>query len=158
MTKALPYKDDSSRLKAQSSIKFRFRPALLSAFNPAGAGLFAVLSDSTVDPSGEKGFGGQTSSRPLRIAIAGGGTGGHLFPGIAIAQEFMARNSDTKVIFISTGNPLERSVLSKANFKLETIKATELKAGEYGTKLNPQPEFRQEFGEPFGFLKIFPRI
>ncbi|UCD77642.1 MAG: undecaprenyldiphospho-muramoylpentapeptide beta-N-acetylglucosaminyltransferase [Desulfobacterales bacterium] len=65
--------------------------------------------------------------RPLNIIIAGGGTGGHLFPGIAIAQEFQRRNAATRVIFVSTGNPLEKSVLAKAGFELECITAAGIK-------------------------------
>lgn len=65
--------------------------------------------------------------RPLRIVIAGGGTGGHLFPGLAIAQEFMMRNKNNTVVFISTGNPLERSVLSQTGFRLESVTAEGIK-------------------------------
>jgi UDP-N-acetylglucosamine--N-acetylmuramyl-(pentapeptide) pyrophosphoryl-undecaprenol N-acetylglucosamine transferase len=68
-----------------------------------------------------------SARRALRIIIAGGGTGGHLFPGIAIAREFEARNSATRVIFVSTGNPMERSVLSKTVFELRCITATGIK-------------------------------
>ncbi len=68
-----------------------------------------------------------SAQRPLRIVIAGGGTGGHLFPGIALAQEFEARNSATRVIFVSTGNPMERSVLSKTVFELRCITAAGIK-------------------------------
>jgi UDP-N-acetylglucosamine--N-acetylmuramyl-(pentapeptide) pyrophosphoryl-undecaprenol N-acetylglucosamine transferase len=53
--------------------------------------------------------------------MAGGGTGGHLFPGIAIAQEFMARNSQNEIVFVSTGNQLEQRVLDKMNFALERV-------------------------------------
>ena len=70
---------------------------------------------------------GQPSDRPLRIVIAGGGTGGHLFPGIAVAQEFEARNAANRIIFVSTGNPLERSVLSKTAYTLQTITAAGIK-------------------------------
>ena len=70
---------------------------------------------------------GQPFSRPLRIVIAGGGTGGHLFPGIAAAQEFEARNSATRILFVSTGNPLERSVLSKTGYPLKTITVAAIK-------------------------------
>jgi UDP-N-acetylglucosamine--N-acetylmuramyl-(pentapeptide) pyrophosphoryl-undecaprenol N-acetylglucosamine transferase len=70
---------------------------------------------------------GQPSNRPLRIVIAGGGTGGHLFPGIAVAQEFEARHAASKIIFVSTGNPLERSVLSKTGYTLQTITAAGIK-------------------------------
>lgn len=65
--------------------------------------------------------------KALRIVIAGGGTGGHLFPGVAIAQEFMARNKGNSVVFISTGNPLERSVLSQTDFRLESVAAEGIK-------------------------------
>jgi UDP-N-acetylglucosamine--N-acetylmuramyl-(pentapeptide) pyrophosphoryl-undecaprenol N-acetylglucosamine transferase len=62
-----------------------------------------------------------------RLVIAGGGTGGHLFPGIAIAQEFKARNPQNKILFVSTGNPFERSALSSAGFGLKTISAEGIK-------------------------------
>lgn len=65
--------------------------------------------------------------RPLRVVMAGGGTGGHLFPGIAIAREFMARNSATRIIFVSTGNRLEKAVLSKAGFDLRSIQVAGIK-------------------------------
>jgi UDP-N-acetylglucosamine--N-acetylmuramyl-(pentapeptide) pyrophosphoryl-undecaprenol N-acetylglucosamine transferase len=75
-------------------------------------------------PGGKSGTG---VSRPLRIVMAGGGTGGHLFPGLAIAQEFMTRDERNTVLFVSTGNPLERSVLNETDFKLETITAQGIK-------------------------------
>jgi UDP-N-acetylglucosamine--N-acetylmuramyl-(pentapeptide) pyrophosphoryl-undecaprenol N-acetylglucosamine transferase len=59
--------------------------------------------------------------------MAGGGTGGHLFPGIAIAREFMTRNSATRIIFVSTGNQLEKKVLSGAGFELRSIQVAGIK-------------------------------
>ena len=70
---------------------------------------------------------GSTRNRALRILIAGGGTGGHLFPGIAIAQEFQHRNAANRILFVSSGNPLERSVLAKAGFELGCITAAGIK-------------------------------
>jgi len=61
--------------------------------------------------------------RAIRIALAGGGTGGHLFPGIAIAREFETRNRENAVIFVSTGNPLEKRILTTAGYALECISA-----------------------------------
>ena len=77
------------------------------------------------DPQAERSSNG--APRALKIVIAGGGTGGHLFPGLAIAQEFMVRNKHNTVLFVSTGNPLERSVLSQTDFRLETISAEGIK-------------------------------
>lgn len=92
-----------------------------------GFQLCAAASEGYQISSGSDGTSSPKASRPLRIVIAGGGTGGHLFPGLAIAQEFMRRNEHNTVLFVSTGNPLERSVLSQTDFKLETITAEGIK-------------------------------
>jgi UDP-N-acetylglucosamine--N-acetylmuramyl-(pentapeptide) pyrophosphoryl-undecaprenol N-acetylglucosamine transferase len=64
---------------------------------------------------------------PLRIAIAAGGTGGHLFPGIAIGQAFMTRSAANAVLFVSIGKPFEKTALAKAGFPLERITSAALK-------------------------------
>ncbi len=61
------------------------------------------------------------------VLIAGGGTGGHLFPGIAIAQAFMARNPGNNVLFVSAGKPLEKTVLAKAGFRHKTVTSEGIK-------------------------------
>ena len=53
--------------------------------------------------------------------IAGGGTGGHLFPGVAIAEEFRRRNGASRVLFIGTKRGLEARVLPQIGFALETL-------------------------------------
>jgi UDP-N-acetylglucosamine--N-acetylmuramyl-(pentapeptide) pyrophosphoryl-undecaprenol N-acetylglucosamine transferase len=58
---------------------------------------------------------------PLRLVIAGGGTGGHLFPGIAIAQEFCARHPLNRVLFVGSGRPLEKAALARVGFPLATL-------------------------------------
>ena len=70
-----------------------------------------------------------------RLLIAGGGTGGHLFPGIAIAREFMARNAQNAVLFVSTGNPFEQKALSHAGFPLETVSVAGIKGRGIWQKL-----------------------
>ena len=67
------------------------------------------------------------SKESLKIVMAGGGTGGHLFPGIAIAQEFMARNSQNEIVFVSTGNQLEKRILDKMNFALARVSVEGIK-------------------------------
>jgi UDP-N-acetylglucosamine--N-acetylmuramyl-(pentapeptide) pyrophosphoryl-undecaprenol N-acetylglucosamine transferase len=65
----------------------------------------------------------QNATKALRVVIAGGGTGGHLFPGIAIAQEFLAKNAENSVLFVGTGRPFEISILSEAGFAHKRITA-----------------------------------
>jgi UDP-N-acetylglucosamine--N-acetylmuramyl-(pentapeptide) pyrophosphoryl-undecaprenol N-acetylglucosamine transferase len=57
----------------------------------------------------------------MRIVIAGGGTGGHLFPGIAIAEEFIKRDKQTEVLFIGTQKGIESKFLGSAGYELSTI-------------------------------------
>jgi len=63
----------------------------------------------------------------VKIVIAGGVTGGHLFPGIAIAQEFISKDRDNRVLFISSGNALEQSMLAETGFNLRTISVQGIK-------------------------------
>ncbi|MFO7970326.1 MAG: undecaprenyldiphospho-muramoylpentapeptide beta-N-acetylglucosaminyltransferase [Desulfobacterales bacterium] len=63
----------------------------------------------------------------LRIVIAGGGTGGHLFPGIALAQEFTASNPNNRLLFVGTGKPFETTALSKAGFAHKSITSEGIK-------------------------------
>ena len=38
----------------------------------------------------------------MRVILAGGGTGGHLFPGLAVAREFQRRDAMTEILFVGT--------------------------------------------------------
>ncbi len=60
-------------------------------------------------------------AKPLRLVLAGGGTGGHLFVGIAVAEVLMARDPANRVLFVSTGNRFERSVLKRRGFPLARV-------------------------------------
>jgi len=64
---------------------------------------------------------------PLRVVIAGGGTGGHLYPGIAVAREFLARRPGTEVSFAGTARGLEAKVLPREGFALDLIRSGGLK-------------------------------
>ena len=63
----------------------------------------------------------------MRVILAGGGTGGHLFPGLAVAREFQRRNSMTEILFVGTEQGIEFKVLPREGFKLETIPVRGLK-------------------------------
>ncbi len=59
--------------------------------------------------------------RELRIIIAGGGTGGHLFPGIAIARELKKRCEKVHILFIVGRRKMERDIILKAGFEIRSI-------------------------------------
>jgi UDP-N-acetylglucosamine--N-acetylmuramyl-(pentapeptide) pyrophosphoryl-undecaprenol N-acetylglucosamine transferase len=61
------------------------------------------------------------------MIIAGGGTGGHLFPGIAIAEEVLGRNPMNRVLFIGTERGLEKKILGRMGYPLRFLKVEGLK-------------------------------
>jgi len=62
-----------------------------------------------------------------RIVVTGGGTGGHLFPGIALARGLRGRIGDCRVLFIGTPRHLDRETLAGEKFELATIHCMGLK-------------------------------
>ena len=63
----------------------------------------------------------------MRIIFAGGGTGGHLFPGLAVAREFLRRDAGTEILFVGTEQGIEFRVLPKEGFRLETLSVKGMK-------------------------------
>ena len=68
-----------------------------------------------------------TTSQPLRVLIAGGGTGGHLYPGLAVAQVLMRRRPGTVVTFAGTARGLEARVVPREGYALDLIRSAGLK-------------------------------
>jgi len=59
----------------------------------------------------------------MRVIIAAGGTGGHLYPGVALAREFARLDPGSETIFVGTDRGLERKVVPREGFELITITA-----------------------------------
>ncbi len=57
----------------------------------------------------------------VRVIIAGGGTGGHLFPGIVIARELKKRLDEIYILFVTGKRKMEREILLKAGFEARSI-------------------------------------
>ena len=59
----------------------------------------------------------------MRVVIAGGGTGGHLFPGLAVAEELRNRDASTEVIFVGTEFGIEARVVPREGYPLKFLRA-----------------------------------
>ena len=68
-----------------------------------------------------------TGEAPLRVVIAGGGTGGHLYPGIAIARELVSRRPDAQISFAGTARGIEARVVPREGHALDVIRSGGLK-------------------------------
>jgi UDP-N-acetylglucosamine--N-acetylmuramyl-(pentapeptide) pyrophosphoryl-undecaprenol N-acetylglucosamine transferase len=61
------------------------------------------------------------TGRGKRILVAGGGTGGHLFPGIAIARGLKARFDEVDILFVVGRKKMEKEIINKAGFEARSI-------------------------------------
>ncbi len=71
---------------------------------------------------------------PLKLLVAGGGTGGHVFPALAVAKEWLSRGANREAIFVGTARGLENRLVPEAGIALEHIRSAGLK-GMGGMKL-----------------------
>jgi UDP-N-acetylglucosamine--N-acetylmuramyl-(pentapeptide) pyrophosphoryl-undecaprenol N-acetylglucosamine transferase len=63
----------------------------------------------------------------MKVLIAAGGTGGHIYPGIAVAKEIMRRGGGSKVLFVGTARGLETKIVPENGFELALINSAGLK-------------------------------
>ncbi len=73
-----------------------------------------MINVNTISPDNKK----EMLNRPLRIIIAGGGTGGHIFPAIAIANALKKRNPEIEFLFVGAEGKMEMQKIPEAGFKI----------------------------------------
>jgi UDP-N-acetylglucosamine--N-acetylmuramyl-(pentapeptide) pyrophosphoryl-undecaprenol N-acetylglucosamine transferase len=67
------------------------------------------------------------TGRPLKAVLTGGGTGGHVIPAIAVAEEITARGGEAR--FVGTAGRLEATLVPKAGFPIDFIDVRPLRGG-----------------------------
>lgn len=82
----------------------------------------------------------------MKVVIAGGGTGGHLYPGIAIAREVLKTNGNT-VLFVGTRQGIETKVLPREDLPVRFISVGKLKG------MKPASVIRTLLALPFSLLQ-----
>ena len=60
----------------------------------------------------------------MRVIMTGGGTGGHIFPAIAIADEIMKRESSSHILFIGAKGKMEEKVVPENNYDIKLIEVS----------------------------------
>ena len=91
----------------------------------------------------------------MRMIIAGGGTGGHLFPGIAIAEEFKERGDENEVLFVGTEKGIEARVLPKLGWPVRFISAEGIKGKGALSKIRALYKLIPGFFESVKVIKEF---
>lgn len=57
----------------------------------------------------------------MRFLISGGGTGGHIYPGVAIAKKILQKHPHSKILFVGTENGLEKKLIPHEGFDIQFI-------------------------------------
>jgi len=68
----------------------------------------------------------------MNIVFTCGGTGGHIYPAIAVARMFRERQPDCKILFIGAEDGMENKIVPREGFRLETVKIS-----NYQRRLTP---------------------
>ncbi|MEJ7847513.1 MAG: undecaprenyldiphospho-muramoylpentapeptide beta-N-acetylglucosaminyltransferase [Pyrinomonadaceae bacterium] len=91
----------------------------------------------------------------MRVLIAAGGTGGHIFPGIAVAKEIMLRDESSEVLFVGTTRGLETKIVPDNGFQLSLIDSVGLKNVGFIRKIKGLAILPKSFLEARRLLKEF---
>jgi UDP-N-acetylglucosamine--N-acetylmuramyl-(pentapeptide) pyrophosphoryl-undecaprenol N-acetylglucosamine transferase len=91
----------------------------------------------------------------MRVLIAAGGTGGHIYPGIAVAQEIMRRDANAKVRFVGTLRGLEGRLVPQAGFELTLIDSSGLKNVSIGARVRGVAMLPKSFLSTLSLLREF---
>lgn len=76
-----------------------------------------------------------TQEHNIRLIITGGGTGGHLFPGISLAQAMMQSYPDSEVLYIGTERKVDKTGLTGLGFTVKTIRSQGIKGKSSAAKI-----------------------
>lgn len=91
----------------------------------------------------------------MKLVIAGGGTGGHLFPGISVAEEFLSRDASNEVLFVGTQKGIESRVVPQSGYHLETITASGVRGKNGFAKIKGIAQFMFGYSQSRQILKKF---
>ena len=91
----------------------------------------------------------------MKVLIAAGGTGGHIYPGIAVAKEIMSRDERSEVLFVGTSRGLETRIVPENGFQLSLINSAGLKNVGLAGKLKGLAVLPKSFLEARRLIKEF---
>ena len=91
----------------------------------------------------------------MKVLIAAGGTGGHIYPGIAIAKEILRRDAESEVLFVGTARGLETKIVPDNGFQLTLINSAGLKNVGFVGKVKGMMILPKSFVEARKILKEF---
>jgi UDP-N-acetylglucosamine--N-acetylmuramyl-(pentapeptide) pyrophosphoryl-undecaprenol N-acetylglucosamine transferase len=89
----------------------------------------------------------------VKLLIAGGGTGGHVIPALAIAREWMSRGKEREVVLVGTQRGIEMKLVPEAGLSLETLRVAGLKGKGGATLVKNLAMLGLGFADAFGVVR-----
>jgi len=90
------------------------------------------------------------------FVVAGGGTGGHLFPGIAVAKELETRFENVRVLFVVGHDRMEQGILSRYGYEAKSIDVEGLKGRGWGRGITVMFKLPKSIFQSVSILRKFP--
>jgi len=97
----------------------------------------------------------EETTRHIRLIVTGGGTGGHLFPGISLAQAMMLADPGCEVLFIGTERKIDKTALSNLGFATRSIKSQGIKGKSFFAVLKALFQQPLALWEAAGIIRKF---
>lgn len=91
----------------------------------------------------------------MRVVFTGGGTGGHIFPAIAIADSLKEKNKDIQMLFIGARGKMEERIVPANNYNIKSINISGLQRGKYHKWLLVPYKFIKSVNDCGNILKEF---
>ncbi|MDT7602805.1 MAG: UDP-N-acetylglucosamine--N-acetylmuramyl-(pentapeptide) pyrophosphoryl-undecaprenol [Acidobacteriota bacterium] len=91
----------------------------------------------------------------MRVLFAAGGTGGHIYPAIAVANEVVRRDAGSSVRFVGTARGLETKLVAQAGFELSLIESAGLINMNWGARLRGLAVLPKSFFDARRLIKEF---
>lgn len=91
----------------------------------------------------------------MRMLLAGGGTGGHLFPAVALAQQLLAEDPESQVKFVGTERGIEARILPELDYDLATIDIAGLMGKGLAGKLKMMPRLLRSLRQSAALLNEY---
>ncbi|MHB8382442.1 MAG: undecaprenyldiphospho-muramoylpentapeptide beta-N-acetylglucosaminyltransferase [Candidatus Binataceae bacterium] len=89
----------------------------------------------------------------MRMIIAGGGTGGHLFPAVAVGEEILRQRPDTEILYVGTTNGFEARWMPKSGYSFELLDVHGIRGRGVTARMRALAEFARAIGQARPLLK-----
>ncbi|HNX28465.1 MAG TPA: undecaprenyldiphospho-muramoylpentapeptide beta-N-acetylglucosaminyltransferase [Syntrophomonadaceae bacterium] len=91
----------------------------------------------------------------MKVIITGGGTGGHIYPALAIASELKARKPEAEILYVGTDKGMESTIVPKAGFNFKTVDISGLDRRSMLKATKTIAKFPKSFYQAWDILREF---